>query len=102
MVPLVCRYNDNEKAKPRHIWFLVDSGSPYTCLSAKAFEYLVGERTVRGLYSCAIQDPSTNIECRLSKGNFSEVNLLGMNAVRRLKLSIDIDWYSETFQLIQK
>uniref|UniRef100_A0A1I7UUF8 Aldedh domain-containing protein n=1 Tax=Caenorhabditis tropicalis TaxID=1561998 RepID=A0A1I7UUF8_9PELO len=102
MVPLVCQYNGNVKSQPHNVWFLVDPGSPYTCLTVKSVETLVGEGFARDLHSFDIQVPKSNIECYLSKGHFTEVNILGMNAMRRLRLSVEINWDTETFELVRR
>lgn len=42
------------------------------------------------------------ILCNTSKEHFKEVNILGADALRMLKLSIDIDWERLEFKLIEK
>jgi hypothetical protein len=57
------------------------------------------------------QDPNSVIECHMSPpkdkygngGHFEDANVLGMQALRKLKLSIeDMDWEKESFRLVKK
>ena len=54
------------------------------------------------------QDPNSVIECHMSTptdkgGHFEDANVLGMQALRKLKLSIeDMDWEKESFRLVKK
>jgi hypothetical protein len=36
------------------------------------------------------------------KGHFEDANVLGMQALRILKLSIDVDWKHNEFKLIKR
>ncbi|CAP33537.2 Protein CBG15215 [Caenorhabditis briggsae] len=100
MVPLICQRAGKPNSKAVFIWFLVDTGSPFTCLSVKSLESLFGEGNVtHSRFDVAIQDEKSRIECEVSKAHFQEVNILGANAMRRLKLSIVVDWEEETFKL---
>ncbi|KAI6188278.1 hypothetical protein M3Y98_00337800 [Aphelenchoides besseyi] len=88
MVPLVCQRVRNPKS-PIVVWFLVDQGSPHTFLSEKTIRALIDpEDTLSEGIVAAIQDPNSQIECHTSHGHFSEVNLLGVNAILDLGLSI--------------
>ncbi|PAV73466.1 hypothetical protein WR25_26639 isoform D [Diploscapter pachys] len=56
MVPLICQRAGKTNSKAVFIWFLVDTGSPFTCLSTKSLESLFGEGNItHSLYSLAIQ-----------------------------------------------
>lgn len=54
------------------------------------------------------QDPNSVIECHMSTptdkgGHFEDANVLGMQALRKLKLSVeDMDWEKESFRLVKK
>lgn len=51
-----------------------------------------------------LQDPNNNIECQVSKvgTHFKHVNILGVNAMRKLKLTFDVNWDIDIFKLIKK
>lgn len=102
MIPLVCQRAGKPKSKAINIWFIIDSGSPFTCLSVKSLEALLGPGSVtNSFYSLAIQDQERLIECQVSKAHYQEVNILGANAMRDLELSILVDWRKKKFQLIR-
>jgi hypothetical protein len=50
------------------------------------------------------QDPDSKIECHISPPDkhFADANVLGMQALRKLKLSIGVDWDTDDFKLIKK
>jgi hypothetical protein len=52
------------------------------------------------------QDPKSQIECHVSppepKGHFEDANVLGMQALQQLKLSIVIDWETRLFKLVKQ
>jgi hypothetical protein len=50
------------------------------------------------------QDSAREIECHISPPDkhFAKANILGMEALQQLKLSIDIDWEDKKFKLIKK
>lgn len=102
-----------------NVWFLVDTGSPFTCLSSKSLEALMGMGNVtHTLYSLSIQvcflfhriyclisnvqDQRTKIECQVSKAHFAEVNILGADAMQQLELSIVVDWRKKDFKLVNQ
>lgn len=48
------------------------------------------------------QEPGNKLECKLSHGHFEEVNLLGMDAMKMLDVSItDMDWHNHNFRLVK-
>ncbi|KAF1749081.1 hypothetical protein GCK72_025548 [Caenorhabditis remanei] len=51
-----------------------------------------------------IQEQSTRVEVLISRvgSHYEHVNLLGMNALRKLKLNMDINWDQDTFELTKK
>uniref|UniRef100_A0A914DEY0 Uncharacterized protein n=1 Tax=Acrobeloides nanus TaxID=290746 RepID=A0A914DEY0_9BILA len=87
MVPLVCQLAGKPNSQAINVWFLVDTNSPFTCLTMKSLEAFFGQgNATRGLYSFAIQF----------------VNILGADAMRKLELSIVVDWKKERFQLVNQ
>uniref|UniRef100_A0A1I7UHC8 Structural maintenance of chromosomes protein 6 n=1 Tax=Caenorhabditis tropicalis TaxID=1561998 RepID=A0A1I7UHC8_9PELO len=83
MVPLVCQMKD----KPRYIWFMLHTRSPYTCISLKTVEALLGTRdTDQRIFDLRIQDESIEIQCHVSRANYQHVNILGMDALKKLNL----------------
>ncbi|KAI1720985.1 hsp70 protein domain-containing protein [Ditylenchus destructor] len=102
MVPLVCQIAERPSLSTKHIWFLVDTGAPFTCLTEKTLEAFVGAGQVTNdYYRLAIQDQNIEIICRISKEHYKEVNILGTDALRKLDLSIHVDWKKEKFQLVK-
>ena len=51
-----------------------------------------------------IQDQSTRIECQVSKvgTNFEHVNILGIDSLRILNVSLTMNWRANSFSLINK
>jgi hypothetical protein len=51
-----------------------------------------------------VQDPDSKIECHISPPDkhFAEANVLGMEALQQLELSIVIDWKDKEFKLVKK
>ncbi|CAJ0574822.1 unnamed protein product, partial [Mesorhabditis spiculigera] len=92
MVPLVCQHVDSKKTPILHVWFLVGTGVPYTCLTVKSLEKLVGLGFTNHTHNIAIQDPKTYVQCQISRAGFADVNVLGMDAIQELELSIRFDW----------
>uniref|UniRef100_A0A914CJN9 Uncharacterized protein n=1 Tax=Acrobeloides nanus TaxID=290746 RepID=A0A914CJN9_9BILA len=108
MVPLVCQPVGKPDLRVINIWFLIDTGSPFTCLSLKSLEAFFGQGNVVGdddkFYPMAIQDQNSNIQCRISKEHYKDVNILGANAMRDLELSAieGINWRLKTFRLVMQ
>ncbi|KAI1730353.1 cyclophilin type peptidyl-prolyl cis-trans isomerase/CLD domain-containing protein [Ditylenchus destructor] len=111
MVALNCRrHTENGRGGIYIVWFIVDTGSNPTFLSANTIKKLIGRDydvsmpVPKSLY-VDIQSPDEpKIECTLSdpKGHFSDANVLGMAAMREMNLSIaSIDWRDKTFRLIK-
>ncbi|PAV73463.1 hypothetical protein WR25_26639 isoform A [Diploscapter pachys] len=56
MVPLVCQRAGKPNSKTINVWFLVGTGSPFTCLSVKSLEALLGSgNATQGFYDLALQ-----------------------------------------------
>ncbi|KAI1729934.1 hypothetical protein Ddc_02607 [Ditylenchus destructor] len=101
MIPLVCQRAGIPNSRAIQIWFLVDTSSPYTCLTSKSLEAIFGRNVTNDLYELAIQDQTSKIECQVSKAHFEEVNILGADAMLLLDLSIQVDWKNREFQLVK-
>uniref|UniRef100_A0A1I7UHD6 DUF1758 domain-containing protein n=1 Tax=Caenorhabditis tropicalis TaxID=1561998 RepID=A0A1I7UHD6_9PELO len=101
MVPLVCQLIEKPDSQPINIWFLVDTGAPYTCISLKTVEALIGTRdTDQRVFNLHIQEKSTKIQCQVSKSNFRHVNILGTDALEQLNVSIfNVPWKRGQFKL---
>ncbi|CAO4371088.1 unnamed protein product [Caenorhabditis nigoni] len=103
MVPLTFQRYQKPDFPILNVWCLVSTASPFTCLTKKTLEALLGAGTVVGrtFFSFAVQDKNTRIECQVSKGNFENVNILGMDSLRQLELSLNINWQGSRFELIR-
>lgn len=57
MVPLVCQRAEKPDSKAINIWFLCNTGSPFTCFTVKSLEAFFGQGNVATgrFYSMAIQ-----------------------------------------------
>lgn len=120
MVPLVCQRANKPNSKAINVWFLLDTGSLFTCLTVKTLEVFFGAGNVTSgkFYSFAlqvcfhciyyeyfliIQDQSSRIECQVSKigSHFEHVNILGVDSMQTLGLSAirKINWKGKTFCL---
>jgi hypothetical protein len=42
MVPLVCQWAGKPNKPGVNVWFLVDTGSPFTCLTMKSMKAILG------------------------------------------------------------
>ncbi|CAJ0574744.1 unnamed protein product, partial [Mesorhabditis spiculigera] len=101
MAPLVCQHCVRPNRPVLHVWFLIDTGSPFTTLTVKTLERLIGPGFTNHQYDVYIQDREKKIRCHISRAHFSEVNVLGMDAIMKLKLTIKFDWKvsDDTFDL---
>jgi len=101
---LVCQRAEKPNAPIVNVWFLVDTGSPHTFLSEKTMESLFGPgNSPPDQVRLAIQDQNSVIECHTSHSHFAEANLLGMNALRKLELTIEkMHWKKDTFRLVNE
>ncbi|PAV87538.1 hypothetical protein WR25_09483 [Diploscapter pachys] len=106
MVCLPCRHV-RKPAATVNVWFIVDTGSNWTFLAKETIEALICKddpfpRRLR----VAIGDPNSEIECNVSppepEGHFEDANVLGMLALRYLKLSVVADWKKDRFKLIKQ
>ncbi|KAF1749078.1 hypothetical protein GCK72_025545 [Caenorhabditis remanei] len=106
MVPLIFQPYQNPDSPAIYVWCLIDTGSPFTCLSVKTLEAFYGAGNVvdNTYYPFAIQDQRSRIECQVSRvgTHFEHVNVLGINSLSKLKLNMDINWDTDTFKLIKK
>jgi hypothetical protein len=90
-------YSDNY----RNVIFMVDTGSPYTFLSAAAMSALVGpDKNVPSMMRLEIHG-NQSIVCYLSPPDkhFAEINLLGMDFLEMKRAQLDVDWTQKTFQM---
>lgn len=105
MIPLAIRDLSNPESKTLNVWFLVATGCRFTTLSVKTLEAFKGVGTVKSShhyqYRFAIQDPDSNIACYVSKSNFEHVNILGMNALAEMNLSMTMNYISNEFRLVK-
>ncbi|KAI6235368.1 hypothetical protein M3Y95_00044300 [Aphelenchoides besseyi] len=94
MVPLVVRRFGWPESTPVQVWFLCDSGSPFTCLTVKTLEAfygsgnivntsvvrkpcsscgtLIGQENKAKLsnYEMKIQEEKSNIECQIARSHY--------------------------------
>ncbi|ULU02520.1 hypothetical protein L3Y34_002242 [Caenorhabditis briggsae] len=103
MVPLTFQRFRKPDSPILNVWCLVSTASPFTCLTVKTMEALLGAgNVVDGMFcSFSIQDQNSRIECEVSNGNFENVNILGMDAMCQLKLNLNINWDRNSFELIR-
>ncbi|CAI2292421.1 unnamed protein product [Caenorhabditis sp. 36 PRJEB53466] len=87
MIPLVCQYPERLNSKPYNVWFIVYPGAPYTYLSVRSLETIVGTGFSHNIHTLSIQDPSVHIECRTSHDHFFDFNLLGMDESNNGKIT---------------
>jgi hypothetical protein len=83
----------------RNVIFMVDTGSPYTFLSAAAMSALVGpDKNVLPMMRLDIHGNQSMV-CYLSPPDkhFAEINLLGMDFLEMKRVQLDVDWQQKTF-----
>ncbi|KAI6188124.1 hypothetical protein M3Y98_00320300 [Aphelenchoides besseyi] len=105
MVPLVCQWAEKPNKPSVNIWFLIDTGAPFTCLTMKSLKAILGankEIPENAHFEIAIQDQNSNIQCRVSKAHYKEVNILGADALSELKLWLRGNWEKNKFQLYKQ
>uniref|UniRef100_A0A1I7XLI7 DUF1758 domain-containing protein n=1 Tax=Heterorhabditis bacteriophora TaxID=37862 RepID=A0A1I7XLI7_HETBA len=93
MVCLPCR-RVKKPAATINVWFIVNKGSNYSFLAKETIEALIGKNDpFPNALRVAMQDPGSKIECHISPsdGNFADANVLVMQTLRILKVSIDVD-----------
>lgn len=85
---------------------VVDTASPCTYFSSKAFDRLLGLRISKvNVPQAFMYIQVRKIGCHRSPVNshFSEVNILGMDAMCNLRLQIqDLDWDKDGFKLTKQ
>jgi len=97
MVNLLVR----RRAEPdyRNVIFMVDTGSPYTFLSAAAMSALVGPgKNAPSMMRLEVHGDQS-IVCYLSPPDkhFAEINLLGMDFLEMKRVQLDVDWRQKSF-----
>lgn len=122
MVCLNCRKAKRENAPIVKVWFLVDTGSNFTFLAAKTMDALLpGVDSVPSAMSISIQvrlvlnrflieylfilhlqNPNNpDIDCYISHNHFIDANILGMQAMLELGISIEgMNRKLKSFQLV--
>ncbi|CAL2047589.1 unnamed protein product [Caenorhabditis brenneri] len=105
VVPLAIRDLSNPESKTLNVWFLVATGSRFTTLSVKTIEAFMDVGAVkcddRQFYKFAIQYPNSKFACYVSKSEFEHVNILGMNVLGELNLSLTMNFVSDEFRLVK-
>jgi hypothetical protein len=88
-----------------NIFFLIDTGSPYTYLAPNAINKLVGaNNNICKTLHVLIHSESVCVECHLSPQDkhFKDVNVLGMEAMSKLDFSMfRIDFRANEFSICQ-
>ncbi|KAF7633904.1 hypothetical protein Mgra_00006642 [Meloidogyne graminicola] len=97
---LTCRDFDDHDAPVVNVWFVVDSGSGSTFINEKTMKALAGSDKIYGYMRIAIQDPHFNLECWESHSHFKDANVLGMDDLNKLKVTIEgMNWKNKSFRL---
>ncbi|CAI2347319.1 unnamed protein product [Caenorhabditis sp. 36 PRJEB53466] len=105
MVPMVCQLAGKPNKPSVNVWFLLDTGSPFTCLTMKSMKAILGANKdihEDDRFNIAIQDQSSNILCQVSKAHFKEVNILGADTLSDLELWTRGHWKDKKFQLYKQ
>ncbi|CAL2034064.1 unnamed protein product [Caenorhabditis brenneri] len=104
MVPLVFRETNKPNAKALNVWCVFDTTCLHTFLSVKTIKALVGEEeTVEdGYYLFDIQVPNNGVTCCVSRvgSEFEHANIIGMDAIRHLRVSPVFNLFQGTFSLV--
>ncbi|EPZ36720.1 hypothetical protein ROZALSC1DRAFT_31759 [Rozella allomycis CSF55] len=103
MINLACRRRSKTYAPVVKIIFLVDTGSPVTYLSKDAIEALIGKKSenLPSSIHVLIQQQEIAVECHMSpeKSYFADVNVLGINFLSKLGLTMSMDFKMDQFTL---
>jgi hypothetical protein len=102
MVNLVCCKEGND-THPITIVFMIVTSSPYSFLSKKAMDALIGETGCNNVQAMDVQLHSDNtIFCHLSPvdKHYANVNVLGMDFIYKNGLSMHLDFKSNKFELV--
>ena len=88
------------RKRARAVWvlFLVDTGAPYTYLHKDTFDAL-GYQTIPS--NTDVHVFGTVLPVSVSTNHFSNVNLLGQDAMAVLRLSLHVDYAQRTVRLTQ-
>ncbi|XP_055309149.1 uncharacterized protein LOC129573029 isoform X2 [Sitodiplosis mosellana] len=89
MICLNCQHAEKPTAPIVNVWFLVDTGSNCTFLCEDTVYEMYGPKCNAISYFVAIQDSKSKILCDISHSHFADVNVLGMEAMLKLKVSIE-------------
>lgn len=86
------------RKRGRAVWvlFLVDTGAPFTYLRADAFDAL-GYETIP--HTTDVHVFGTPLPVSVSTNHFSNVNLLGQDAMATMRLTLHIDYVRRTVRL---
>ena len=101
MINLLVRRRAVIDSDYRNVIFMVDTGSPYTFLSATAMSAIAGAgKNVPSMMRLEIHG-NQSIVCYLSPPNkhFADINLLGMDFLEMKRVQLDVDWPQKTFQM---
>jgi hypothetical protein len=102
MVNIVCR-REGKNTKPINIVFLVDTGSPFSYLSGKAMDALIGKAGSNIVQAMDVLLHSDKpILCHLSPidKHFADVNVLGMDFIYKNGISLHLNCDKDKFELI--
>lgn len=74
----------------RNVWFLVDTASSSSFVDETTMAAFVEpDAALPNYMSLAIQKPKSSIDCFMSHNNFKGVNILGMDALTTLNVTIN-------------
>lgn len=107
MINLPCRrVKSNRGHEALNVFFLVDTGSPYSYLCKEAMDALIGRELDHqlGQLSIVIQTTDKVMQMNLSQtlSHFQDVNILGMDFLFHYDLSMVVDMPVSRFKLLQK
>jgi hypothetical protein len=84
-----------------NVFFVVDTGSPYSFVCAEAMEKLVGVEgsNLPNVINADIGGHELPLHLSMVNSHFHDVNVLGMDALRKLKVYPLVVWDKEKFYL---
>ena len=99
MINLQVRRNTSKNYK--NIAFIIDTGSPVTYLSLKAFEALTGGDYIAPSLILNMHGDEKGFACEMSpnSSHFSTLNILGMDYLLHINAQLQYDWRGRTFML---
>lgn len=98
MINLICSRNLTRFV---NVIFLIDGGSPNTFLSYKAMKAIAPECEVLQAMHIYIHTPSAVTICNLSRGHFEEINILGTDFFKKLRLKTVINYSKDTVTIFE-